>query len=82
MKRYFVTAIVLLNFIAFSQVGINTIVPLAEFHIAGVPTNLAQLRAILLHPAFRAGDARTSLLSEAGEIAASVPQDSSAALCI
>ena len=40
---------------------------LAEFHIAGVPTNVAQLRAILAHPEFRRGDARTTLLSEAIE---------------
>ena len=38
---------------------------LDEFHIAGVPTNADQLRAILAHPEFRAGNARTTLLSEA-----------------
>ncbi|HEY4171034.1 MAG TPA: carboxyl transferase domain-containing protein, partial [Reyranella sp.] len=37
---------------------------LAEFHIAGVPTNTEQLRAILAHPEFRRGNARTTLLSE------------------
>jgi len=37
---------------------------LDEFLIAGVPTNIAQLRAILSAPAFRAGDARTTLLAE------------------
>ncbi len=37
---------------------------LAEFHIAGLPTNVAQLRAILSDATFRAGDARTSLLAE------------------
>ena len=37
---------------------------LAEFHVAGLPTNLAQLRAILAHPAVGAGDARTTLLAE------------------
>jgi acetyl/propionyl-CoA carboxylase alpha subunit/acetyl-CoA carboxylase carboxyltransferase component len=37
---------------------------LAEFHIAGVPTNLEQLRAILAHPEFRRGNARTTLLSD------------------
>jgi acetyl/propionyl-CoA carboxylase alpha subunit/acetyl-CoA carboxylase carboxyltransferase component len=37
---------------------------LAEFHIAGVPTNVEQLRAILAHPEFRRGNARTTLLSE------------------
>ncbi len=43
---------------------------LAEFHIAGLPTNLAQLHAILGHPAVRAGDARTTLLAEAPELTA------------
>jgi len=38
---------------------------LDEFHIVGVPTNGDQLRAILAHPDFRAGNARTTLLSEA-----------------
>jgi acetyl/propionyl-CoA carboxylase alpha subunit/acetyl-CoA carboxylase carboxyltransferase component len=37
---------------------------LAEFHIAGLPTNLGQLRAILADPAVRDGDARTTLLAE------------------
>ena len=37
---------------------------LDEFHIGGVATNLAQLQAILAHPAVRAGDARTTLLEE------------------
>ena len=37
---------------------------LDEFHIAGLPTNLPQLRAILVHDAVRAGDARTTLLAE------------------
>ena len=39
-----------------------------SFHIAGLPTNRAQLLAILDHPAVRAGDARTTLLSEAPEL--------------
>ncbi len=38
---------------------------LDEFQIVGVPTNGEQLRAILAHPEFRAGNARTTLLSEA-----------------
>ena len=38
---------------------------LDEFHIAGLATNLGQLKAILGHPAVRAGDARTTLLAEA-----------------
>lgn len=37
---------------------------LGEFHIAGLPTNLAQLDAILATEDVRAGDARTSLISE------------------
>jgi acetyl-CoA carboxylase carboxyltransferase component/biotin carboxyl carrier protein len=46
----------------------RTLRALDEFHIAGLPTNLPELRAVLLHPAVRAGDARTSLLEEAPEI--------------
>ena len=49
---------------SFASAVARTVRALDEFHIAGVPTNLAQLRAILEHPAFRAGDARTSLLAE------------------
>ncbi|MFN0088912.1 MAG: carboxyl transferase domain-containing protein [Acidimicrobiales bacterium] len=41
---------------------------LEEFHLTGVPTNVSQLRAILAHPAVRAGDARTTLLDEAPEL--------------
>ena len=37
---------------------------LDEFHVSGVATNLAQLQAILAHPAVRTGDARTTLLEE------------------
>ena len=37
---------------------------LDEFHIDGLATNLGQLKAILRHPDVRAGDARTTLLSE------------------
>src|SRR4029453_15076448 len=37
---------------------------LGEFHFAGLPTNIDRLRAILAHADVRAGDARTSLLSE------------------
>ncbi len=46
----------------------RTLRALGEFHIAGLPTNLGELRAILSHPDVRAGDARTSLLEEAPEI--------------
>ncbi|HSV04039.1 MAG TPA: carboxyl transferase domain-containing protein [Phenylobacterium sp.] len=42
---------------------------LAEFHIAGLPTNLAQLQAILAVAAVREGDARTTLLAERPELA-------------
>jgi acetyl/propionyl-CoA carboxylase alpha subunit/acetyl-CoA carboxylase carboxyltransferase component len=42
----------------------RTLRALEEFHVAGVPTNVGQLRAILDHPAVRAGDARTTLLAE------------------
>ncbi|HEV2365067.1 MAG TPA: carboxyl transferase domain-containing protein [Caulobacteraceae bacterium] len=41
---------------------------LAEFDIEGLPTNLASLRAILAHPAVRAGDARTTLLGDCPEL--------------
>lgn len=37
---------------------------LGEFHVNGLATNLNQLKAILAHPAVRAGDARISLLAE------------------
>ncbi|MDH4075772.1 MAG: ATP-grasp domain-containing protein, partial [Acidimicrobiia bacterium] len=37
---------------------------LAEFHIDGLPTNLAELQVICEHPTVRAGDARTTLLAE------------------
>jgi acetyl/propionyl-CoA carboxylase alpha subunit/acetyl-CoA carboxylase carboxyltransferase component len=46
----------------------RTLRALDEFHIAGLGTNLAELRAILSHPQVRAGDARTSLLEEFPEI--------------
>ena len=44
---------------------------LDEFHIAGLPTNLRQLRAVLANPAVRAGDARTTFFSEHPDLAAS-----------
>lgn len=37
---------------------------LDEFHLVGLPSNLAELRAILVHPAVQAGDARVTLLEE------------------
>jgi len=42
----------------------RTLRMLDEFHVTGVPTNIDQLRAILSHPDFRSGDARTTLLTE------------------
>ncbi|WP_293679238.1 carboxyl transferase domain-containing protein [uncultured Phenylobacterium sp.] len=47
----------------------RTAAALGEFHIAGLPTNLGQLRAILAQPAVAAGDARTTLLAERPELA-------------
>ena len=41
---------------------------LDEFHIGGLPTNLAQLRAILASEPVRRGDARTTLLAEHTEL--------------
>ena len=41
---------------------------LDEFHVAGVATNLRQLKAILDHPAVRGGDARTTLLTESPQL--------------
>jgi acetyl/propionyl-CoA carboxylase alpha subunit/acetyl-CoA carboxylase carboxyltransferase component len=46
----------------------RTLRALDEFHVAGLPTNLRQLRAILSHPQVRAGDARTTLLTEHPEL--------------
>ncbi|MEZ5551510.1 MAG: carboxyl transferase domain-containing protein [Pseudomonadales bacterium] len=41
---------------------------LAEFHVAGLPTNLPQLMNILGHKTVLAGDARTTLLTENPEL--------------
>jgi len=46
----------------------RTAAALAEFHIAGAPTSLPQLRRILAHSAVRAGNARTTLLAENPEL--------------
>jgi len=57
---------------------------LDEFHIGGLPNNLAQLAAILSNPTFRAGEARTTLLAENPDIAnaaaAKAPSDTLALL--
>ncbi len=42
----------------------RTLRALDEFQVAGLPTNLPQLRAILAHPTLKAGDARTTFLVE------------------
>ncbi|WP_293363905.1 carboxyl transferase domain-containing protein [Phenylobacterium sp.] len=49
---------------------------LSEFHIAGLPTNLAQLRAILAEPSVAAGDARTTLLAERPGLGSATPPPS------
>jgi acetyl/propionyl-CoA carboxylase alpha subunit/acetyl-CoA carboxylase carboxyltransferase component len=54
----------------------RTLRALDEFHVAGLPTNLAQLRAILLNEHVRAGDARTTLLAEHPEISSGSPNGS------
>jgi acetyl/propionyl-CoA carboxylase alpha subunit/acetyl-CoA carboxylase carboxyltransferase component len=46
----------------------RAVTALDEFHVAGLPTNLAQLRAILARPEVVAGDARTTLLGEHDEL--------------
>src|SRR5262249_7092886 len=43
---------------------------LDEFHIAGVPTNINELRAILSHPDLRSGDSRPTLLTEHRQLVA------------
>jgi acetyl/propionyl-CoA carboxylase alpha subunit/acetyl-CoA carboxylase carboxyltransferase component len=54
----------------------HTLRALDEFHIAGLPTNLKQLRGVLSHPAVRAGDARTTFFAENPEVSA--PSDAQA----
>ena len=49
---------------SFASAVERTLRALGEFHIAGLPTNLPVLRAILRHPRVRAGDAQTTLLAE------------------
>ena len=48
----------------------RTLRALGEFHIEGLANNLFELRAILCHPAVRAGEARTTLLAEHPELTA------------
>src|SRR5579872_421099 len=56
---------------------------LSEFHVAGLPTNLAQLQAILARPEVRAGDARTTLIADHPELGlAAAPPAPSAAMTL
>jgi acetyl/propionyl-CoA carboxylase alpha subunit/acetyl-CoA carboxylase carboxyltransferase component len=55
---------------------------LDEFHIAGLPTNLRQLHAVLSHPDMRRGDARTSFFSEHPELAAPARAPASGSLAL
>ncbi len=48
----------------------RTLRALDEFHIAGLPTNIRQLRAIVSHPVVRAGDARTTFFAEYPDLVA------------
>ena len=57
----------------------RTLRALDEFHVAGLPTNLGQLRAILSHPAVRAGDARTTLLADEPELMGDSPDATNSA---
>jgi acetyl/propionyl-CoA carboxylase alpha subunit/acetyl-CoA carboxylase carboxyltransferase component len=58
---------------SFASAVDRTLRALDEFQIAGLPTNLPQLRAILSDPVFRAGDARTSWLADHPEVLAGGP---------
>ncbi|HEY5646012.1 MAG TPA: biotin carboxylase N-terminal domain-containing protein, partial [Pseudomonadales bacterium] len=46
---------------------------LAEFHVGGLPTNLAQLDRLLAHEQVIAGDARTTLIGESAELSHPAP---------
>ena len=49
---------------SFASAVDRTLQALSEFQVAGLPTNVDQLRAILSHDELRGGDARTSLLAD------------------
>ena len=55
----------------------RTLRALEEFHVEGVPNNIAQLRAILSDTTVRAGDARTTLLADRAELRNGVATSSS-----
>ncbi len=56
----------------------HTVRALDEFHVAGLTTNLKQLRTVLSHPALRTGDARTTLFSEYPELSTPIGAQASA----
>ena len=58
----------------------RTLHALEEFHVDGVPNNIAQLRAILQDGSVRAGDARTTLLADRAELRNGVATSSSKAV--
>jgi acetyl/propionyl-CoA carboxylase alpha subunit/acetyl-CoA carboxylase carboxyltransferase component len=64
----------------FAAAADRTARALDEFHIAGLPTNLAALRNILAEPSFRKGDARTTLLADHPELMSGKAAPSSAPL--
>ncbi len=51
---------------------------LADFHIAGLGTNLRQLITILAHPDLKNGDARTTLLTENTQLTQTAPATTAA----
>lgn len=55
---------------------------LGDFHIAGLPTNVAQLQVLLAHPDVRSGDARTTLLRDSPELLTPKPAAPSDALAL
>ena len=60
---------------SFLSVVDRAIAAIDGFQIAGVVTNLSQLRNILSHPQFRTGDARTTLLQTLPELTEIAPAD-------
>jgi acetyl/propionyl-CoA carboxylase alpha subunit/acetyl-CoA carboxylase carboxyltransferase component len=64
----------------FAAAADRTVRALDEFHMAGLPTNLAALRRILSEPSFRKGDARTTMLAEHPELLQDKPAAASGAL--
>jgi len=67
---------------SFASAVDRTLRALGEFHVAGLPTNIPQLRAMLSHPAVRAGDARTTLLVEEPDLLRAAHVDGSGPLAL